>query len=148
MATFVSCFVNPTCSDERQFERLLWQQLQALHDHDTVPWTGSVSANPEDPAFAFSYAGYAIFIVGLHAGSSRWARRFAWPTLVFNAHRQFEHLREQGRFERFQQVIRMKDSELQGEVNPVLLTYRGRSAARQYSGRFVEEEWRCPFHAR
>jgi uncharacterized protein len=70
-----------------------------------------------------------------------------WPTLVFNAHHQFEKLRGEGRYARVQEVIRDRERNLQGNLNPNLADFGTRSEARQYSGRTVEEEWRCPFHA-
>jgi FPC/CPF motif-containing protein YcgG len=148
-STFVACFEGPVSSDEGVFEGLLWAQLQRLHEQDRRHhrWDPSVSPDPEDPEFAFSFAGRAFFVVGLHAASSRFARRFAWPTLVFNAHRQFDKLREGGRYDRFQEVIRNRERDLQGTLNPNLADFGSRSEARQYSGRPVEEEWRCPFHA-
>jgi len=35
---------------------------------------------------------------------------------------------------------------VQGSLNPNLADFGERSEARQYSGREVEEHWRCPFH--
>jgi len=92
--TFIASFAEPHPFDEGDFERLLWQQLQALHDLDAPlhAWDASVSADPENPAFSFSFAGHAFFIIGMSPASSRWSRRFAWPMLVFNAHNQFEHM--------------------------------------------------------
>jgi FPC/CPF motif-containing protein YcgG len=147
-STFVACFEGPVGLDEEAFEGLLWAQLQRLHEQDRRHhlWNPSVSPDPEDPEFAFSFAGRAFFVVGLHAASSRFARRFAWPTLVFNAHHQFDKLREEGRYDRVQEVIRNRERDLQGSLNPNLADFGTRSEARQYSGRPVEEEWRCPFH--
>ena len=145
-STFAASFVHPGASDERTFEALLWRQLQELHARDTAPWDPDVASDPSDGRFAFSFAGRAFFVVGLHPGSSRMSRRFAWPTLVFNARFQFEHLRERGKYERMQGVIRARDRALQGTNNPMLSDFGSRSEARQYSGRSVEEEWRCPFH--
>ena len=147
--TFVASFVEPTAVDEVTFERLLWEQLQRLHEEDRRHhrWDPSVSRDPEDPNFAFSFAERAFFVVGLHPASSRFARRFAWPTLVFNAHEQFQRLREEGRYERMQEVIRLRERNLQGILNPNLGEFGVRSEARQYSGRPAETEWRCPFHA-
>jgi hypothetical protein len=148
LTTFVASFVGPPSADEAHFERLLWAQLQALHDRDpSGAWDPSVSSNPEDEHFSFSFAGRAFFVVGLHAASSRWARRFAWPTLVFNPHDQFERLREQGHFPRIQALIRTRDRALQGTLNANLSDFGERSEARQYSGRPVEDDWRCPFRA-
>jgi uncharacterized protein len=149
-ASFVACFAAPAVRDEAEWERLLWSQLQSLHELDRRhhAWDSSVSSDPEDPGFSFSFAGTAFFVVGLHPASSRLARRFAWPALVFNAHEQFERLREQSRFERVRAAVRERDYKLQGSLNPNLSDYGERSEARQYSGRAVEADWRCPFHAR
>jgi FPC/CPF motif-containing protein YcgG len=146
-ATFLASFSGPTALDEPAFERLLWDTLQQLHDADAAhhSWAHDVASDPDDPHFSFSFGGTALFVVGLHAASSRVARRFAWPTLVFNPHRQFETLRNEGRFERFQQVIRRNEEALQGDINPVLSNHGVQSDARQYSGRAVESDWRCPF---
>jgi FPC/CPF motif-containing protein YcgG len=46
-----------------------------------------------------------------------------------------------------QEVIRNRERNLQGNLNPNLADFGTRSEARQYSGRPVEEGWRCPFHA-
>ena len=148
-STFVASFVEPTAADEAAFERLLWEQLQRLHEEDRHHhrWDPSVSPDPEDTKFAFSFAGRAFFVVGLHPASSRFARRFAWPTLVFNAHYQFDRLREEGRYLRMREVIRSREIELQGTLNPNLGDFGVRSEARQYSGRPAEADWRCPFHA-
>jgi FPC/CPF motif-containing protein YcgG len=147
--TFVASFAGPNVADEAVFERLLWAQLRSLHEEDLHHhgWDPSVSSDPEDPEFAFSFAEKAFFVVGLHPASSRFARRFAWPTLVFNAHHQFDRLREDGRYARMQEVIRSRERKLQGTLNPNLEDFGVRSEARQYSGRAVEEGWRCPFHA-
>lgn len=148
--TFVACFREPDGAGEEAFERLLWAQLQALHDEDRRyhDWDPSVSADPEDAAFSFSFAGRAFFVVGLHPASSRLARRFAWPTLAFNAHYQFTRLRAQGRFGRMQEVIRSREQRLQGSINGTLASFGERSEARQYAGRTVDEEWRCPLQVR
>ncbi|QDV34860.1 guanitoxin biosynthesis heme-dependent pre-guanitoxin N-hydroxylase GntA [Tautonia plasticadhaerens] len=146
-ATFVAAFRSPTGLDERDFERLLWAQLQLLHDRDAPihDWAPGVSDDPDDPHFSFSFAGTAFFIVGLHPNSSRMARRFPWPTLVFNPHGQFERLRQSGRFEKLRDVVRHRDEQLQGDINPVLADHGADTEARQYSGRNVGAEWHAPF---
>jgi FPC/CPF motif-containing protein YcgG len=146
-ATFVSVFDGPLELSEAEFERRLWQQLQALHFEDAPlhDWDSDVSSDPDDPHFSFSFAGRAFFIVGLHPRASRIARRFPWPTIVFNAHDQFERLREEGKMERMKTIIRQKDLELQGTENPVLRDHGDESEARQYSGRAVEDDWQPPF---
>lgn len=147
-STFVASFEGPNIGDEEAFERLLWEQLQALHEttgggHE---WDASVSDNPEDRNFAFSFGGRAFYIIGLHPAASRWNRRFAWPTLVFNAHKQFDVLRADGRYTPLQTAIRSRETALQGGSNPMLANFGERSEARQYSGRAVGDDWRCPFH--
>ncbi len=146
--TFIASFTGPHPVDEENFEQLLWQQLQSLHDLDAPlhHWDSTVSSDPENPTFSFSFAEHAFFIVGLSPASSRWTRRFAWPTLVFNAHTQFEHLRERGKYESMQAAIRAREYALQGSSNALLSDFGEQSEARQYAGRPVEQGWHCPFH--
>jgi FPC/CPF motif-containing protein YcgG len=146
LASFVALFRGPEVHDERDFERLLWAQLRQLHAEDEQPWAPEVSADPQDPHFAFSAAGTAYFIVGLHPMASRYARRSAVPTLVFNLHEQFEELRSTGIFPRMRDRIRSRDARLQGQVNPMVSDHGQSSEARQYSGREVALDWRAPFH--
>jgi FPC/CPF motif-containing protein YcgG len=147
--TFAACFANPAPADEHEFERLLWAQLQSLHDLDKEhsAWDPSVSSDPEDRNYSFSFAGRGFFVVGLHAGSSRWSRKLSTPALVFNAHEQFEYLRAVGKYESFKRVIRRRELRSQGSINPNLSDFGDVSEARQYSGRHTEEGWKCPFHA-
>ena len=91
--------------------------------------------------------GQPYFVVGLSPASERWARRFPWPLLVFNDHAQFQRLREQHRFERLKGQIRHRDEQLHGTANEMLEDYgAGHSEARQYAGRQVGPNWRCPVH--
>lgn len=146
-STLIATFTGPVGTNEEEFERLLWNQLQKLHDLDFRQhrWDPAVSDDPNDPHFSFSFAEHGFFVVGLHPASSRFTRRFAWPTLVFNIHSQFEALRASGRFERMQDVIRKRETNLQGDINVNLANFGERSEARQYSGRPVAGDWRCPF---
>ena len=135
---------------ELGFERALWSQLGRLHDLDRAyhGWDPAVSADPGADTFSYSFGGTAFFVVGLHPGSVRAARRFAWPTLVFNAHDQFEALRRAGKFERLQEKIRARELALDGSLNANLAGFGERSEARQYAGRPVPEGWQCPFTPR
>ena len=146
-ATFVAIFERPTDTDEIGFECLLWKQLRLLHEHDArrFGWDESVAADPADPHFSFSFGGRALYVIGLHANSSREARRFRWPTLVFNPHEQFERLRADGKWQHMKESIRHRDVRLQGTTNPMLSDFGVQSEARQYSGRAVEENWQAPF---
>lgn len=148
-ATFVAVFAGPLKTSEAEFERLLWEQLRKLHQTDAsnFGWDPNVRSDPADPHFSFSFAGQALYVIGMHAESSRAARQFKWPTLVFNPHEQFERLRADGKWKRMQETIRERDRELQGTINPMLSDFGVQSEARQYSGRAVEEDWRAPFSA-
>jgi FPC/CPF motif-containing protein YcgG len=148
LSAFVAVFPEALPEDEIAFERRLWKQLQLVHEADpeSADWADGVSPDPEDPHFSFSVGGRAFFVVGLHLLSARLARRFQWPTLVFNPHEQFSRLREEGRFEGLRSAIRTRDVALQGSENPNLADYGERSEARQYSGRPTEDDWKCPFH--
>ena len=143
--SFVAGFRGPEVRDEKHFEEMLWALLQRLHDVDEQPWAPEVSADPNDPHFAFSVAGTPFFIVGLHPKASREARRMPLPVLVFNLHEQFEALREEGGFERMRDTIRRRDEELQGSINPMVSDHGETSEARQYSGRKLEKAWEAPF---
>lgn len=147
--TFVATFSDPIIQSEANFEHLLWTQLQMLHQQDAPlhRWDPEVSNDPDDPHFSFSFAEHGFFIVGMHPAASRFARRFAWPTLVFNLHHQFEALRQDGKFDRMQAVIRQREQVLQGSINQNLNNFGERSDARQYSGKPVADSWRCPFMA-
>jgi FPC/CPF motif-containing protein YcgG len=144
-STMVAVFREPTGIAEVDFEKRLWLQLYKLHQEDSVPWNSRVSSDPAAPNFSFSFAGQAYYVVGMHARSSRQARRFRWPTLVFNPHEQFELLRADGNWSRLKQIIRARDIQLQGSINPMLSDFGEKSEARQYSGRAVEDDWRPPF---
>ena len=154
-ATFVSVFRGPLLLDEVQFEELLWRQLHDLHEASRkhFGWDGSVSSNPENPEFSFSFAGRAFYVLGMHPRSSRIARQFPWPALAFNPHEQFERLRTEGKWKRMQRSIRARELVLQGSINPMLNDFGEKSEARQYSGRAVSDDWtppgsggKCPFH--
>ena len=133
---------------ESRFATLMWQTLQAMHEHDRdrFEWDPSVSSDPKQPDFSFSVGGRAFFVVGLHPAASRLARRSPVPCLVFNFHNQFETLRANGKYAGMQKVIRRREIELQGNINPVLAGFGDQSEARQYSGVAVEPGWQCPFH--
>lgn len=145
--TFAAIFRGPLDLSEKEFERLLWRQLRQLNarDAERFAWDPVVSADPNDSHFGFSFGEHAFYIVGLHAQSSRDARRFLWPTLVFNFHEQFQSLRAKGKWERMQHTIRERDVRLQGSVNPMINDFGVSSEARQYSGRAVEDGWHAPF---
>jgi FPC/CPF motif-containing protein YcgG len=65
---------------------------------------------------------------------------------VFNDHFQFERLRANQQFDRIRDAIRERDESLHGSVNPMMADHGSHSEARQYSGRSVGTDWRCPVH--
>ncbi len=149
--SFVVLFEGPDTLTEDAFETHLWSRLQSLSDKDA--WLGQhvdsrVSHDPEHPHFSLSFGGEAFFVVGLHPGASRLARRFERPALVFNLHDQFEQLRELGTYARLRDTILQRDLALNGSANPMLARFGENSEARQYSGRAVDADWRCPFSGR
>lgn len=151
-ALFVSqlvFFPDTPLLDENQFEQALWQRLQALHDIDAVDyrWDASVSSDPGSPRFSLSIGGRGYYVIGLHPGASRVARQAQCATLVFNLHSQFEQLRADGRYAKLQAVIGERDVAYSGSRNPMLAGHGMVSEARQYSGRQVDGQWRCPFVA-
>jgi len=149
--SFVAVFDEIEAGDEATFERLLWRQLQALHDHDHargIVWDRSVNSDPSQADFSFSVGGRAFFVVGMHPGASRMARRAPSPCIVFNFHNQFESLKASGKYAGMQDAIRIRDTALQGSVNPVLARFGDSSEAVQYSGRAADGAWKCPFSMR
>lgn len=141
-------FDGPYDLTEAQFEAMLWQRIQSFADKDAwlgQPYDHRVSSDPADPHFSLSFGGEAFFVVGLHPRASRPARRFPQPTLVFNLHDQFERLREDGRYEKMRARILDRDVSLAGDVNPMLTRHGEASAAAQFSGRQVGDNWECPF---
>lgn len=86
-STFAAAFPALETSNEEAFETALWALLQSLHHLDGAysTWDANANEDPGDPHFSFSFAGHAFFVVGMHPGASRWARRFPAPLLVFNS---------------------------------------------------------------
>lgn len=142
--SLVAAFGGQAPATERAFEDRLWTTLQHLHDFDDTPWNPEVSSDPADVDFSFSIGGVAYFVVGLHPHASRDARRTPWPVLVFNLHSQFEELKASGRYERMRDLIRSRDFDLQGSVNPMVADHGEQSEALQYSGRKVDVSWQAP----
>jgi hypothetical protein len=67
-----------------------------------------------------SLGGRAFYVIGVHPGASRKARRFGRAALVFNLHSQFETLREDGRYDKMRAAITERDIAFSGSRNPML----------------------------
>jgi FPC/CPF motif-containing protein YcgG len=146
--SFMAVFSGPSITSEAEFERLLWAQLQTMHDVDAghFAWDASVSRDPHAAKFSFSIGRCGYFVIGMHPHASRLARQFDLPALVFNPDDQFRSLDGRGQLDRFKRVIRARDTALQGSINPMLLD--SPTQARQYSGRQVTASWRCPLRVK
>jgi FPC/CPF motif-containing protein YcgG len=133
--------------DESGFEAALFGRLQGIHDVDSgsFAWDPSVSSDPASDKFSMSVGGQSFYVIGLHPGASREARRLAHPAMVFNLHAQFEYLREQGRYDRLREAIIERDVAMNGSANPMLAVHGESSEALQYSGRKIDGPWECPF---
>jgi FPC/CPF motif-containing protein YcgG len=140
-------FENAPSLSEDVFETHLWQRLTALHviDRQDFHWDPKVDSDPSSPHFSLSIGGKGFFVVGLHPNASRAARRFTYPTMVFNMHAQFERLREDGRYEPMRRKTIERDIALEGTANPMLARHGEGPVAAQFSGRRVGSDWKCPF---
>lgn len=140
-------FKKPDITSEQMFDDLLWQRLQAIADLDAASYAYDprVSSDISSPQFSFSLKQEAFYIIGLHPLSSRKARQFNYPVLVFNPHAQFQQLRESDQYKKMQQIVRSRDTVYSGSVNPMLSDFGASSEAMQYSGRIYDETWKCPF---
>ncbi|BEN18526.1 hypothetical protein DMW62_16700 [Serratia marcescens] len=147
-ATFVLTFSDRDIQSEAEFEDFVWTTLTRLHELDIqagYEWSKESSADPYSPDFGFSLIGEPFFIVGLHPYSSRISRQAPFPALVFNAHRQFRHLKVDGAFQKMQKEIRRREMKIQGTLNPNLSDFGEQSEARQYAGNATQQVWSCPF---
>lgn len=126
--SFVALFSEPTRTTEIDFENKLWMQLYSLHLLDigrSEHAATAISANPDGSQFNLRLAGHQFFVIGLHAGSSRVARKFQRPVLVFNSHKQFELLRTYGHASKLQKVTQQSESTSQGYTHPYLAEFSG-----------------------
>jgi len=150
LTSTIILFPNTPPLSEIAFERHLWVLLQSLYeaDRDEFDWDSEVSNDPTSANFGMSIGGTAYFVVGLHPGSSRLARRAPMAAAAFNPHSQFRRLRQDGRYDRLKRAVRDRDIALQGEANPMLADHGEGSETAQYSGRQVVPGWKCPFQTR
>ena len=139
-------FEQPDNISEDSFEIFMWQRLNSLRtlDEKNYKHDPRVDSNPAAPHFSFSLKEEAYFIIALHANNSRPARRFKYPTLIFNPHAQFEAMRTTERYEKMKTVVRKKDIALAGSINPMLTNFGEASEVYQYSGKQYDKNWKCP----
>jgi uncharacterized protein len=138
----------PSPNNEVAFEEHLWHELSLLSSEEerSVDWDTHDSSNPDDPSFCLSLDGEKLFVVGLHPQSSRRARRFSRPAMVFNTLSQFEQFENDGTYRDLVDTIRRRDLQFQGSINPMVLAHGDVWESIQYSGRENPDSWKCPFH--
>ena len=141
-------FSNPREPTESEFEELLWLRLNSLAVLDRTEYTHDkrVDHDPSSSRFSFSLKEEAFFIIGLHPSSSRKARRFTYPAIVFNPHEEFERLKRTGRYDPMKKVVRRRDETYSGSVNPMLKDFGEAPEVFQYSGKQYDATWKCPLH--
>lgn len=143
--SFWAVYLDQAPLSAELFEQAFWKELSHTSYYDQAPHDPRFSSDPRDKNFCFSFGGEAFFVVGLFADSARRARRFPYPTLVFNLYEQFEQVDRLGKYQAMVQQIRERDRLYQGEVNPVVEKYAELWESIQFSGRHNNENWRCPF---
>ena len=139
-------FRDPVAMDETLFDAFLWQRLKSLSSLDKENYTHDrrVDSSPASSQYSFSLKEEAFFILGLNPGSSRKARRFRYPAIIFNPHAEFEKLRNANRFDKMKEVVRKRDIVFSGSVNPMLADFGAASEVYQYSGIHYGPDWKCP----
>ena len=142
----VVIFKGPDIFDEQMFDQLLWQRLQSFANIDAQQYNYDkrVSSDPNSKDFSFSIKEEAFYIIGLHPASNREARRFKYPAMVFNPHQQFVDLRSTNRYDKMKKIVRQRDINYSGSVNPMLQDFGQSSEVFQYSGRKYDKSWQCP----
>ena len=141
-------FTGPENITEENFDTFFWERLQCLSKLDAgrFPYDARVSPDPASSDFSFSLGEEAFFIIGLHPASSRPARRFKYPAIVFNPHAQFDKLRAAHQYEKMKKIVRKRDKIYSGSINPMLKDFGEASEARQYTGHQHDAGWTCPLH--
>lgn len=142
-------FAQPDDLSEEEFDKAFWNRLQSLSDLDSrqFAYDPRVARDPQEREFSFSLKEEAFYVVGLHPNSSRKARQFSYPTIVFNPHTQFDQLKSIHKYEGLKHAIRTRDIKYSGSVNPMLADFGESSEATQYTGMQYDRNWKCPFIA-
>ncbi|NQV91781.1 YqcI/YcgG family protein [Candidatus Woesearchaeota archaeon] len=121
--SFVAEFSNQNFSCEGEAAYSLHTLLYNMHQYDKNKghrWFEGVSANPKSQDFSYCIGGEAFFIPFFHNQSAYGQRRYNHPLLVFNSHRMFQILRENGTFTKIRNKIRKKGIQEYAEVPKLL----------------------------
>ncbi len=145
--SFWAIFMEPQKMSETEFETALWHELSSLSalSDPSTPWDPRFSSHPDDKNFCLSFGGEAVFAVGMHANSTRAARRFPWPTIVVNMYSQFTDMMEEDLFEEVVRKNREREMRYAGSLNPMVVKYGNEREAIQFSGKENDPEWNCPY---
>lgn len=147
-STYFAVFPECEVMDEDEFEDKMWKELSALvaADESGAGWDPLFSDDPKDADFCPSIGGKAFFIVGVHPRSSRLARRFKYPAIIFNLYDQFEELDRRGQYENIVKANRKREMAFAGSLNPMVEKHGDKWEAIQFSGKDNPDTWKCPFH--
>lgn len=139
-------FTAPSDVDENTFDSMLFARLAALRKLDAEKFKHDprVSDDPNSPDYSFSLMEEAFFIIAMHPKSSRPARNFSHAVMVFNPHAQFEKMKRTEQYNKMKKIVRKRDVELAGSVNPMLNDFGSGSEVYQYSGKVYNETAKCP----
>lgn len=77
---------------ENEFDDALWRELSFLNSgtNESTNSQITVTSDPLENGFHFTFAGAKFFVYGLCATNSRHSRRFPYPTLVFTVFNQHQ----------------------------------------------------------
>lgn len=60
----LTVFIAATGISEEEHRTQFWNLLQALHQHDEMPWPATIPVDPDNPAWSFCFHGIPIFVAG------------------------------------------------------------------------------------
>ena len=137
LKTLAAVFIAYVPETQAEFSEAYWKFAQLLSDISalTHDWPVGIGSDPRDQNFELCLAGRPVFTTTLNLASPRLARRY-FPTWVMNQTAQFDALRADGSFKRWQDSIRKSDaaSDPSGTSNPILENHGEASAAPQLAG--------------
>ncbi len=139
---------EPELFSESEYEKALWRELSFLTSEEDrgSDWPNAEVSNPNSPNFRFALGSSEFFVVGMHSQSSRLARRWSTPALIFNVFSQFETLKSENKYDSMVTTNRARDVSFQGSANPMVEQHGEQWESIQFSGRNNESSWQCPFH--
>jgi len=144
---YAAFFEGPEISSEQNAHDLVWQQLQLLHEVDAEKhaYADGVSTDVTSPDFSYAVGGERFMVPSLNPFASRLTRRYGRPVMVFIPREQFEHIYDNGIYQKMQKKIRARDIEMQGSYNPMLDLHDVSSDAVTFSGMAIQSPAECPF---